>query len=96
MQCKIKHNGIIAALTLTDEGRLEEGLRTSESLVSDSDDLSVRELVALLKRRGRGSSLHLLLKVQSNVAQLLLKEFELKANIPTCLGHQLESGDGKV
>ena len=58
---------------LTDEGRLEEGLRAPESLVSDSDDLSVGKLVRLLERAGAGSGLHLLLEVQSNVAEFLLE-----------------------
>ena len=61
------------SLLHSQEGGLEEGLRGSESLVSDGDDLSVRELIALLKRRGRGSSCHLSIKVKSNVAQFLLK-----------------------
>ena len=72
------HDRVVASLVDTgrlhsDEGRLEEGLRTSESLVTDGNDLSVRELIALLKGRRGSSSLHLGLKVQGNVAQLLLK-----------------------
>ena len=64
---------MIVTQTLTNILWFEEGLRGSEPLVTDSDDLSVRELIALLKG-GRGSSgLHLGLKVQGNVAQLLLK-----------------------
>ena len=54
------------------EGWLEESLRGPEPLVSDGDDLSVWELVALLERAGAGSGLHLLLEVEGNVAQLLL------------------------
>jgi len=41
-------------------------------LVADSDDLSVRQLVALLKRRRLSGGLEFLLKVQSDIAELLL------------------------
>ena len=57
----------------TNEGGLEECLRSPESLVSDSDDLSVGELVGFLQGAGAGSGGHLLVEVQGNVAQLLLK-----------------------
>ena len=71
------HNGVVRVLVDTtdlhsQEGRLEEGLGSSESLVADSDDLPVRELVALLQGAGAGGSLHLLLEVQSHVAEFLL------------------------
>ncbi|GMT10805.1 hypothetical protein PFISCL1PPCAC_2102, partial [Pristionchus fissidentatus] len=56
----------------TQEGRLEEGLGATESLVSDGDDLSVRKLVGLLEGRGRGGGGHLLLEVEGDVAELLL------------------------
>ena len=59
---------------LTDEGRLEKGFRAPEPLVSNSDDLPVGELVALLQRAGAGGSLHLLLEVQGNVTQFFLKK----------------------
>jgi len=36
----------------TDEGRLEQNLGAAEALVSDGDDLTVRELVGLLDGRG--------------------------------------------
>ena len=55
-----------------EEGRLEKNFRCSESFVADGDDLTVRELVALLQGGTGSSSLHLLLEVQSNVAELLL------------------------
>merc|ERR1719468_1242735 len=56
----------------TEEGRLEEGLRATESLIANGDDLTVGKLIGLLEG-GRGSSSgHLLLKVQGDVAQLLL------------------------
>ena len=56
----------------TDEGRLEQGLWATEPLVSDGDDLTVGKLVALLQGGGGGSGGHLVLKVQSHIAQLLL------------------------
>ncbi|KAJ0000756.1 hypothetical protein NQD34_005776, partial [Periophthalmus magnuspinnatus] len=58
--------------SLTKEGWLEEGFWATEPLIADGDDLSVGQLVALLQRRGGGCSVHLLLEVQGNVAQLLL------------------------
>ena len=62
----------VSLTLLTDEGWLEECLRTPEPLVADGDDLSVRKLVALLESAGACCSLHLLLEVQSNITQLLL------------------------
>lgn len=56
----------------TKEGWLEEGLGTSESLVTDGDDLSVWELVRLLELRRLGSGLDLLLEVEGDVTELLL------------------------
>merc|ERR1719188_879411 len=55
-----------------EEGRLEEGLRGSESLVSNGDDLTVGKLIGLLKGGGGSSGGHLLLEVKGNVAELLL------------------------
>ena len=56
----------------TEEGWLEESLWATESLVSDGDDLTVGQFIALLEARAGSSGLHLLLKVKSNVAELLL------------------------
>eukprot|EP00032_Breviata_anathema_P001919 JZ554464.1.p1 GENE.JZ554464.1~~JZ554464.1.p1 ORF type:complete len:173 (-),score=62.42 JZ554464.1:5-523(-) len=71
------HDGVVGSLSNTnslhaDEGRLEQNLRAAEALVADSDHLTVRQLVALLQGRGLSSSLHLLLEVEGDVAQLLL------------------------
>merc|ERR1719360_478363 len=71
------HDGVVGGLVdatgfHSKEGRLEESLRTAETLIADGDDLAVRKLIGLLKGGGGGSSGHLLLKVQGNVAQLLL------------------------
>merc|ERR1719170_13983 len=56
----------------TKEGRLEEGLRGTEPLIANGDNLSVRKLIGLLKGGGGSSSGHLLLKVKGNIAELLL------------------------
>merc|ERR1712168_1526968 len=56
----------------TKEGRLEQSLRAPEPLVTNGDDLAVRKLIGLLQG-GRGSSSgHLLLKVEGDIAELLL------------------------
>lgn len=57
---------------VTDKGWLEKGLRTAEPLVANGDDLPIRKLIALLQRGRGGSCGHLILKVQCNIAQLLL------------------------
>merc|ERR1712183_940139 len=56
----------------SDEGRLEEGLGATETLITNGDDLTVGKLVGLLQGGGGGGGSHLILKVQSHVAQLLL------------------------
>jgi len=71
------HDGVVGGLVdtsglHTDEGWLEEGLWASESLVTDGDDLTVWELVALLEGGGAGGGGHLLLEVEGDVAELLL------------------------
>merc|ERR1712055_1185849 len=71
------HDGVVGGLVdsarlHTQEAGLEESLGTPEPLVADGDDLAVRKLVGLLQGAGGGSSGHLLLKVKSNIAQLLL------------------------
>ncbi len=58
--------------SLTNERRLEEGLWATETLVTNGDDLTVGQLVALFQGGGGGSGGHLILKVKSHVAQLLL------------------------
>ena len=71
------HDGVVGGLVDTaglhsEEGWLEEGLRGTESLVANGDDLAIGQLVGLLQGGGGGSSGHLLLEVKSNVAELLL------------------------
>merc|ERR1719401_2455093 len=65
--------GLVDAAGLhSKEGRLEESLGATESLVTDGDDLTVGKLIGLLERGGGSSGGHLLLKVEGNIAQLLL------------------------
>merc|ERR1711944_104254 len=71
------HDGVVGGLVdaaglHSQEAGLEEGLRAPEPLVADGDDLAVGKLVGLLQGAGGGSSGHLLLKVKSDIAQLLL------------------------
>merc|ERR1719410_2847407 len=65
--------GLVDAAGLhSKEGRLEESLGATESLVTDGDDLTVGKLIGLLEGGGGGSGGHLLLEVKGNIAQLLL------------------------
>jgi len=71
------HDGVVDDLVDTsrldvNERGLEESLRRSETFAVDGDDLTVRQLVGLLNARGRGSGLHLLLIVKSDIAEVLL------------------------
>lgn len=54
------------------DGRLEEGLGGAETFVANCNDLAVGKLIRLLQTGTLSSSLDLLLKVESNVAELLL------------------------
>lgn len=56
----------------TQNAWLEESLRSTESLVTDGDDLSVRKLIGLLQAGALAGGLDFLLEVESNVAELLL------------------------
>jgi hypothetical protein len=71
------HDGVVGSLVdtsvlKTQEGRLEESLRSTETFVTDGDDLTVRKFVGLFEGGGLGSDLEFLLVVQGNVAELLL------------------------
>merc|ERR1719310_2092959 len=65
------------------EGRLEEGLRGTEPLIANSDDLAVGKLIGLLQGGGGSSCSHLLLKVKGNIAELLL---DVTDNLPLSSG----------
>ena len=78
------HDGVVHGLVdatglHAKEGRLEEGLRAAEPLIANGDDLAVRKLIGLLKGGGSSSSGHLLFKVKSNIAELLL---DVTDNLP--------------
>ena len=69
------HNRVVSRLVdasrfHSKEGGLEHGLGTSESLVADGDNLSVRKLVALLQAGAGGGGTHFLLEVESDIAEL--------------------------
>ena len=71
------HDGVVGGLMDTaglhsQEGRLEEGLRGTEPLIANGDDLAIGQLIGLLKGGGGSSSGHFLLEVKSNIAELLL------------------------
>merc|ERR1712117_763959 len=71
------HDGVVGGLVdtaglHTKEGRLEEGLRGTEPLVADGDDLAVGKFIGLLKGGGGSSGGHLLLEVEGDIAELLL------------------------
>src|SRR4051812_15856891 len=71
------HDGVVCSLVNTarfhtQEGWLEESLRASEPLIPNGDHLSVGKLIRFLQRAGACSSSHLLLKVEGDVAELLL------------------------
>jgi len=71
------HDGVVGGLMDTaglhsQEGRLEEGLRSTEPLIANGDDLAVRKLIGLLKGRGGSSGGHFLFKVKGNIAEFLL------------------------
>ena len=100
------HDGVVGGLVDTSrlhsqEAGLEEGLGAPEPLVSNGDHLAVRELVALLEAGAGGSSAHLLLEVQSDVAELLLDVTDDLAlgsggeGVPT-LGEDLHEVVGQV
>merc|ERR1711884_72742 len=65
--------GLVDAAGLhSKEGRVEESLGATESLVTDGDDLAVGKFIGLLEGGGGSSGGHLLLEVKGNIAQLLL------------------------
>ena len=82
------HDGVVGGLMDTagfhsQEGRLEEGLRGTEPLIANGDDLAVGKLIGLLQGGGGSSSSHFLLKVKSNIAELLL---DVTDNLPLSSG----------
>ena len=71
------HDGVVDGLVdtarfHTQERRLEESLRATETFVTDGDDLSIRQFVGLLEGGGSSGGGHFLFEVQGNIAELLL------------------------
>merc|ERR1712241_454285 len=71
------HDGVVGSLMDTagfhsKEGRLEEGLRGTEPLIANGDDLAIGKLIGLLEGGGGSSGGHLLLEVKGNIAKLFL------------------------
>mmetsp|Transcript_50655 Transcript_50655/g.115042 ORF Transcript_50655/g.115042 Transcript_50655/m.115042 type:complete len:260 (-) Transcript_50655:83-862(-) len=90
-----------AARLLTDKGRLEEHLRATEALVSDDNNVAVRELVALLESGGLGGGLHLRVKVEGDEGKLFLDvahDLALRGRGEgvAALGHDLHHVVGEV
>lgn len=85
----------------TQDGWLEESLRSTETLVSNGDDLSIWKLVRLLQAGALAGGLDLLLKVESDVAELLLdvtNDFTLGSGGEgvTTLGQDLHQVVGQI
>merc|ERR1712077_147622 len=71
------HDAVIGGLMDTtgfhsQERGLEEGLRGTEPLITNGDNLTVGKLIGLFQGGGGSSSSHFLLEVKSNIAKLLL------------------------
>merc|ERR1711973_619776 len=71
------HDGVVGGLMDTagfhsKEGRLEEGFRGTEPLVTNGDDLTVGKFIGLLEGGRSSSGGHLLFKVKGNIAEFLL------------------------
>jgi len=71
------HDGVVDGLVdsagfHSQEGWLEESLWATETFITNGDDLTIRQFIGLLKRSGSSSGGHFLLKVQSDIAELLL------------------------
>merc|ERR1712073_2603 len=56
----------------SEEGRLEESLGATKTLIADGNDLAVGKLIGLLEGGGGSGGGHLLLEVKSDIAELLL------------------------
>jgi len=71
------HDGVVGGLMDTagfhsEEGRLEEGLRGTESFITNGNDLTVGKFIRLLEGGGGSSGGHFLLEVKGDIAELLL------------------------
>merc|ERR1712213_120862 len=71
------HDGVVGGLMdtaglHTQERGLEEGLRGTEPLIANGDDLAVGKLIGLLQGGGSSGGGHFLLEVKSDIAELFL------------------------
>merc|ERR1712118_599414 len=72
-----------SACLFPNEARLEKHLWTAETLIANSNNVAVWELVGLLLVRALTRSLHLTVKVNGNVAKLFL---HITHNLALCSG----------
>ena len=96
--CVALHDGVVKGFVDTrrvhmKEIGLEECLREAETLIADGDHLATRKLVALFEAGTGRSGLHLLLKVQCHVAQLLL---DVSDNLTVSMKSCTSSGAGGI
>ena len=100
------HDGVVDGLVdttrlHTQEGRLEKSFGTTEPLITDSDDLTVGQLIALLEGGAGGSGSHFLFEVQGDVAELLLDvadnfSFSRSGEAVASLGEDFHEVIGKI
>ena len=62
---------VSSVMQLTNESWLKQDLWASEALIANSDDLSIRKLIGLLRRGGGTGNAHFLFKIHSTVTQFL-------------------------
>jgi len=97
----VESGDVDSARFKTEDGRLEEGLWSTETLVTDGDDLTIRKLVRLLEGRRLAGGLNLLLEVKGDIAELLLdvtNDFALGGGGErvTALGENLHEVVGQI
>jgi len=68
----VESGDVNTAALKTKNRRLEESLGSTETLVTNGNDLAVRKLIGLLQAGALASSLNLLFEVEGNIAELLL------------------------
>jgi len=69
---RVECDHVDTAALKTQDARLEERLRSTETLVANGDDLAIRKFVRLLQAGALAGSLNLLVEVEGDVAELLL------------------------
>merc|ERR1712187_581346 len=71
------HDGVVSGFVdtsgfHTDERRLEQSFRASESFVTNGDNLTIGQFIRFFQRGGRSGGGHFLFEVQSDIAQFFL------------------------